>query len=33
MDAWKADLPTASDVESLKAFVAEELGVWAANLV
>ena len=33
MDAWKAGSPTKSDVESLKAFVAEELGGWGANLV
>jgi hypothetical protein len=31
--AWKAGSPTQSDVESLKAFVAEELGGWGANLV
>ena len=33
MAAWKAGSPTRSDVESLKAFVAEELGGWGANLV
>jgi hypothetical protein len=33
MDAWKAGSPTKSDVESLRAFVAEELGGWGANRV
>ncbi len=33
MTAWRAGSPTRSDVESLKAFVAEELGGWGANLV
>lgn len=33
MTAWKASSPTKSDVESLKAFVAEELGSWGAHLV
>ena len=33
MAAWKAGSPTKGDVESLKAFVTEELGGWSAKLV
>jgi hypothetical protein len=33
MAAWKAGSPTKSDVESLRTFVAEELGRWGANPV
>ena len=33
MAAWKAGSPTKNDVESLRTFVAEELGRWGANLV
>ena len=33
MAAWKAGAPTKNDVESLRTFVAEELGRWGANLV
>lgn len=33
VDAWKAGSPTGSDVKLLRAFIAEELGGWGANLV
>lgn len=33
VDAWKTGSPTKRDIQSLKAFIAEELGGWGANLV
>lgn len=33
VDAWKAGAPAKDDIEALKAFIAEELGGWGADLV